>query len=124
MNQPLYYSKNHVWALPQADGTIAFGISDHAQALLGDIVFVEPPKAGTHVTTEVACGLVESVKTASDLFAPIQGTIILTNEAIENSPELLNELPETTWIASIKPDTEVTWQHLMDAEAYAVFIAS
>ena len=122
MSHPLYYSQNHVWASAQQDGTVAIGISDHAQEMLGDIVFVEPPKVGDQVSIEVACGLVESVKTASDIFSPIRGIVTKINEALQNTPELLNEHPETTWIANIKPDSDVTWDHLMNAEAYSAFI--
>jgi glycine cleavage system H protein len=92
------YSEHHLWIRPNDDGTYLAGISDHAQNMLGDIVFVEPPIVGSKLQSGQVCGLVESVKTASDLHAPLSGEVVAVNETLRDAPEQLNDTPEETWI--------------------------
>ncbi len=119
--QPLY-SKHHLWVQAQNDGTMIAGISDHAQNMLGDIVFVEAPAIGSQITSELACGIVESVKTASDLHAPMNGKVVAVNESLLSHPEQLNDAPEKTWIFRFLPDTPITNEGLMNAESYQAFL--
>lgn len=116
------YSKDHTWAVQDADGSWLVGISDYAQEMLGDVVFVEPPKAGDVVTQGQACGLVESVKTGSDLYAPLSGTVLAINDAVLASPELLNDQPYTAWIFRLQADAQGAAQ-LLSASDYQSLIA-
>jgi glycine cleavage system H protein len=120
----LRYSPSHEWVLDNGDGTVTLGISDHAQELLGDIVFVELPEVGRELNAGEEYSLVESVKAASDVYSPINGEVIAVNEVLEDTPETLNEDPyENGWIAKVKvSDTEVLKQ-LLDATAYEATIA-
>jgi glycine cleavage system H protein len=101
--QPLH-TEHHLWALSQADGTMTVGISNHAQNMLGDIVFVDFPAIGSKLSAGVACGVIESVKTASDLYAPLDGEVVEINESLQDRPEQLNDAPEQTWIFQFRPD--------------------
>lgn len=113
------FAESHEWVLDNGDGTVTVGISDHAQNLLGDIVFVDLPEVGDEVTAKSEFSLVESVKAASDIYAPISGEIIAINEALEDEPELVNSAPyEGGWIAKIKLSDAAELDELMDAEAY------
>ena len=118
MNVPenLHYTTEHLWI--KADGNIWLsGITDYAQDLLGDIVFVDAPKVGTMLIEGNSCGLVESVKTGSDLHAPLNGTVIEVNEELQNHPELLNDKPYDTWIFKFQAD-QADLSTLLDANAY------
>jgi glycine cleavage system H protein len=112
------YTKEHMWAQEQTDGTWAIGITDYAQDLLGDIVFVEPPKLGSQIQASTPCGLIESVKTGSDLHAPLDGTVIALNEEVTNSPELINENPYLHWIFKCKASNGSPMNQLLSAIDY------
>lgn len=113
------FAESHEWALDNGDGTITIGISDHAQELLGDIVFVDLPEVGDEVTAKSEFSVVESVKAASDIYAPASGEIIAVNEALEDEPEIINNAPyEGGWIAKIKLSDAAELDELLDAETY------
>lgn len=121
----LKYSKSHEWVKVEDDGSVLVGITAHAQDLLGDMVYVEVPEAGTVVAAEDACAVVESVKAASDVYSPISGEVLEGNGALSDSPETVNSDPYGEgWIMRIKPDNLDDVQGLMDADAYAEMIAS
>lgn len=115
----LKYTRTHEWLRQEDDGSVTVGISDHAQAALGDLVFVETPEAGRQVTAGEACAVVESVKAASDVYSPIGGEIITGNEALATQPELLNTDPYGEgWIMRIRPAGAAETSVLLDAKAY------
>ena len=121
----LKYSQTHEWIEVAHDGTATVGITDHAQELLGDIVFVETPEVGNEVSREEACAVVESVKAASDIYAIVSGEIIEGNEDLADSPELVNSNPyDDGWIYKIRISDESELEQLMDANAYQEFIES
>jgi glycine cleavage system H protein len=114
----LRYTSSHEWARREADGSVSVGITDHAQEQLGDIVFVEAPQAGRKVKAGEAVGVVESVKAASDIYAPIAGEIVAANKELTDSPEKVNEDAFGAWMYRIKPDTPADLDKLLDAAAY------
>lgn len=118
------YNKTHEWAKLEADGSVTIGITDHAQEMLGDMVFVEPPATGRQLTAGEECGVVESVKSASDLYAPVSGTVVAINDEVENSPEKINQTPYVTWLIKIKPDNPAELDNLLDADAYHALVDS
>ena len=120
MNVPkdLRYTESHEWLRRESDGTVSVGITDHAQELLGDIVFVEAPKAGRKVSAGEAVGVVESVKAASDIYAPIAGEIIAANDLLTGTPEQVNTDAYGSWMFRIKPDNAGDIDQLLDAGAY------
>ena len=120
----LRYTKSHEWVKREADGTVAVGITDHAQSLLGDMVFVELPKIGTKVAAGKECGVVESVKAASDIYAPIAGEITAVNTAVSDSPESVNKNAYGAWMFKIKPSAAGDVDKLLDAKAYEALVAS
>ena len=121
----LKYAKTHEWARTNDDGSVTVGISDSAQDQLGDMVFIEVPEVGATVTAEEACAVVESVKAASDVYAPIGGEIVEVNEDLADSPETVNEdAYGEGWIFRIEPADAGEIGALMDAEAYEGFLAS
>ncbi|KXS39216.1 glycine cleavage system protein GcvH [Modicisalibacter tunisiensis] len=116
----LRYTKSHEWILDNGDGTVTIGITDHAQEALGDVVFVELPEVGRELEADEEFGVIESVKAASDLYAPLAGEVLAVNEALEDAPETVNESPyEDGWIARIKPSDATSLESLLDADAYA-----
>ncbi|MCK9538809.1 glycine cleavage system protein GcvH [Dokdonella sp.] len=117
----LKFMKSHEWARVEDQGTVTVGISDHAQDLLGDIVYVELPSVGDHVQAGMACAVVESVKAASDLYAPVSGEVLAVNEALGDKPETINEDPfGDGWVLQIKPDNLAEeLEELLDPDAYA-----
>ena len=116
----LKYTKSHEWLRRMDDGTVRIGISDNAQSQLGDLVYVELPEVGQTVSAEDACAVVESVKAASDVYAPITGEIVAVNEELDASPELVNQSPyDDGWLFAIAPDAESEIDTLMDADDYA-----
>ena len=116
----LKFLSSHEWARIEDDGTVTVGISDHAQDLLGDIVFVELPEAGKTVAAEGEAAIVESVKAASDVYSPLSGEIIAVNDSLEASPEIINDSPyDEGWFFKIKPDNLDELAGLLDAESYA-----
>ncbi len=112
------YSAEHQWALPEADGTIVVGSPDYAQETLGDLVFVQLPEIGSEITANEQVAVVESVKTASDVFAPISGKIIAVNDAAADAPETINEDAYATWLFRIQPSNPAEYDDLMDADTY------
>ncbi len=117
--QDLKFASSHEWVKDNGDGTVTVGISEHAQELLGDVVFVDLPEIGDNTTAGEGFSLVESVKAASDVYAPVSGEIIAINEELEDSPELINESPfEEGWIAKLKLDDVSGLNELLSAEAY------
>lgn len=120
----LKYTPSHEWILDNGDGTVTVGITDHAQELLGDVVFVEVPEVGREVNKGEEFSLVESVKAASDIYAPVTGEVVAVNEALEDAPETVNESPfEDGWIAKIKLADAAELDDLLDAIAYEANVA-
>ncbi len=121
MNIPanLKYTKSHEWVRVDADGTVTVGITDHAQELLGDLVFVELPDVGKSLSAEQEAAVVESVKAASDVYAPIAGTVVEVNAAVPATPELINQDAYAAWLFKLKPANAADVDGLLDAAAYA-----
>mgnify|MGYP001819059090 FL=1 len=116
----LKYAASHEWARLEEDGSVTIGISDHAQDALGDVVYVEHPEVGQQVAAQQEAGVVESVKAASDIYAPISGTVVAVNESLEDTPELVNQDPYGDgWFFRIEPDNASDLDDLLDAEAYS-----
>lgn len=116
----LKYASSHEWARLEEDGTVTVGISDHAQQALGDVVYVEHPEVGQTVSAGSEAGVVESVKAASDIYAPVSGTITAVNETLEDAPETVNQDPYGDgWFFRIEPDDPSELDDLLDAAAYA-----
>ena len=115
----LTYTKSHEWVRDEGDGTVSIGITDHAQELLGDLVFVELPEVGTQLTAGDECAVVESVKAASDVYSPLDGEVTEANEALADSPEAINEAPYDNWIFRLRLSNPAQLDELLDAEAYA-----
>jgi glycine cleavage system H protein len=121
----LKYAKTHEWARVNDDGSVTVGISDSAQDQLGDMVFVEAPETGQSVVAEEACAVVESVKAASDVYAPVAGEIVEVNESLADSPETVNtDVYGDGWIFRMTPIDRAELDELMDAETYESFLAS
>ena len=119
----LRYTESHEWARAGDDGIVVVGITDHAQRLLGDLVFVEIPEVGRVVTAAEGCAVVESVKAASDVYSPLDGVIVEVNEALADNPELINQDPYGEgWIFRIK--TTSTLDGLLDPAAYEAVAAA
>lgn len=116
------YTREHEWiALDGTTGTV--GITDYAQASLGDIVYVDVPKVGDTVTANAVFGSVESVKAVSDLYSPVTGTVIATNDELKNSPDRINEAPHEAWIIKVELADPAQFHALLDAAAYEAYIA-
>ncbi|MDH5256522.1 MAG: glycine cleavage system protein GcvH [Gammaproteobacteria bacterium] len=121
----LKYSQTHEWIEVRHDGTATVGITDHAQELLGDIVFVEAPEVGSEISIEEPCAVVESVKAASDIYAIVSGEVIEINEDLADSPESINTGPYSDgWIFRVNLSEPSELDQLMDADEYAEFIDS
>lgn len=121
----LRYNDTHEWVLDNGDGTVTIGITDHAQEALGDVVFVELPELGRALTKGEEFSVVESVKAASDLYAPLAGEVIAVNEELEDAPETINESPyENGWIIKVRVDDAGAVSALLDADAYQAVIDS
>lgn len=115
----LKYTKSHEWVRQEDDGTLTIGITDHAQELLGDLVFVELPEVGSEMTAEEACCVVESVKAASDSYMPVSGEIVAVNEALADAPEMINDSPfDDGWLFKVRPSAEAELEDLMGSEEY------
>ncbi|MCB1684452.1 MAG: glycine cleavage system protein GcvH [Pseudomonadales bacterium] len=116
----LKYATSHEWARLEDDGTVTIGISDHAQEALGDIVYVELPEVGQQISVQSEAGVVESVKAASDIYAPITGTVVAINEALEDTPEMVNQDPYGDgWFFRMEPDDVTELEELLDSEGYS-----
>lgn len=120
----LKYAKSHEWIKLEADGTATVGITQHAQELLGDMVFVELPKTGRVLKQDEDCAVVESVKAASDIYAPISGEVIAVNDEVESSPEKINEDCYSAWLFKLKPVNPAEIDALLDASGYEKLLAS
>ena len=114
----LYYTTEHLWVNQAPNGDWLAGITEYAQDLLGDIVFIEPPKLGSLLINGTPCGIVESVKTGSDLHAPMNGVVSEINDALLNAPEEINDKPYVAWIFKFKPTNLQDIAHLLNADAY------
>jgi len=114
----LRYAASHEWARLEADGSVTVGISDHAQEALGDVVFVELPEVGKSLAAGQEAGVVESVKAASDIYAPIAGEVIAVNEALTDAPENVNSDPYGSWFFKLKPADAAELEQLLDAAGY------
>ena len=120
MNIPthLKYTKSHEWVKLEEDGTVTTGITNHAQELLGDMVFVEIPQVGRHLKQGEECAVVESVKAAADVYAPISGEVITINPELESAPEKINEDSYSAWLYKLKPSNIEDLNDLLNAAAY------
>ena len=117
------YTNDHEWALLE-DGRVRVGITDYAQDVLGDVVYVKVPQAGTAVTAGGAFSEVESTKSVSDIYAPVAGTVVAVNTALADLPQAVNEDPYGAgWICVIEPEDPAAYEGLLDAEAYRALIA-
>lgn len=114
----LKYAKTHEWSRLEGDGTVTVGITDHAQYLLGDLVFIELPEVGRQVTAGKEVAVVESVKAASDIYAPLAGTISAVNQDAANSPESVNNDAYSAWLFKITPNSAADLDQLLDAAGY------
>ncbi|MBS0354318.1 MAG: glycine cleavage system protein GcvH [Proteobacteria bacterium] len=124
MNTPanLRYTASHEWVRVEADGTLTVGVTDHAQEALGDVVFLELPEAGRVVTKEEAIAVIESVKAASDIYAPVAGEILEANQAAVDAPESVNADAYAAWLFKIKPANAADVDGLLDAAGYEAAI--
>jgi glycine cleavage system H protein len=118
----LKYTESHEWVRTEADGTLTVGITDHAQEALGDIVFVELPAVGKTVAVGDAIAVIESVKAASDIYAPVSGEIVGANDALAATPDQVNGAPYESWLFKIKPAAGAKTDRLIDAAAYGASI--
>jgi glycine cleavage system H protein len=115
----LKYTRSHEWVRSEDDGTVTIGITDHAQELLGDLVFVELPEVGTEMSAEDAVCVVESVKAASDVYMPISGEIVEVNGSLADAPETINDSPyDDGWLIRVQPSNPDELEDLMDADSY------
>jgi glycine cleavage system H protein len=120
----LKYTASHEWVRTEADGSISIGITSHAQELLGDMVFVEAPANGRKLKAKEECAVVESVKAAADVYAPVAGEVVAANSALDSAPESINSDPYGAWIFRMKPDNAADVAALMDATAYQAVVDS
>lgn len=119
----LRYTREHEWVRTEDDGTLTIGITDHAQAELGDLVFVEAPEPGIHFGAGDAAAVVESVKAASDIYCPVAGEIVESNDGLTDTPELINSDPYGEgWIFRVRPENTEELNDLLDADAYGEFV--
>ncbi|MBI4755176.1 MAG: glycine cleavage system protein GcvH [Betaproteobacteria bacterium] len=120
MNTPeeLRYTSSHEWSRLEADGLVSVGITDHAQQALGDIVYLDLPQPGRKVSAGQDCAVVESVKAASDIYAPVAGEIVAANAELAAAPETVNSDPYGAWLFRIRPDNVADLDGLLDAGAY------
>ena len=118
----LRYTSSHEWLRRESDGTITIGITDHAQSQLGDLVFVELPATGRKLAAGEACAVVESVKAASDVYAPVAGTVVASNDAVPAAPESVNQDAFAAWLFRLRPDDSAAMDALLDARGYQAVI--
>ena len=124
MNIPkdLRYTASHEWVRREADGSVAIGITDHAQAALGDLVYLELPAVGRRLAARESCAVVESVKAASDVYAPLAGEVVAVNDALTATPEDVNQDAYAAWFFKLKPDDTAAVDQLLDAAGYEATI--
>ena len=118
----LKYTQSHEWVRQEADGSVTVGITDHAQELLGDLVFIELPEVGREVSAREEIAVVESVKAASDIYAPVAGTVSAVNQAVTDAPEQVNDDAYAAWLFKLTPANPAETGQLLDAAAYESFI--
>ena len=120
MNVPtnLKYAKSHEWVRSESDGTVTIGITEHAQELLGDLVFVDLPELGAELTAGQEAAVVESVKAASDVYAPLSGVVLEVNTAVADAPESVNQDAYAAWLFKLKPTNPAEFDALLDAAGY------
>ena len=118
----LKYTESHEWVRTESDGTLTIGITDHAQEALGDVVFIELPPVGKTVAAGDAVAVIESVKAASDIYAPVSGEIVGANDALTGTPDQINGTPYESWLFKIKPAADAKTDRLIDAAAYGTSI--
>ena len=114
----LKYTESHEWVRHEADGLVTIGITFHAQDMLGDVVFVENPKPGRQVKKGEECGVIESVKAAADIYAPLSGEVVASNDELADAPERINQDPYDAWLFRIRPADPAELSALLDAAAY------
>lgn len=114
----LKYTKSHEWVRQEGDGTVTIGVTFHAQEMLGDVVFIENPAVGRKVKQGEECGVIESVKAAADLYAPLSGEVVAANGELADAPEKVNQDPYAAWMFRLKPDNVAELAGLLDAVAY------
>lgn len=114
----LKYTSSHEWVRREADGSVTVGITDHAQQMLGDLVYVEPPAVGRKLAAGEECAVVESVKSASDVYAPLAGEVTAANDELSGAPEKINQDAYGAWIFRLKPDSLAGLDALLDAAGY------
>ena len=126
MNIPpeLKYTESHEWIRTEPDGTLTIGITDHAQDALGDLVFIELPEVGKSFAAQENCVVLESVKAASDAYAPVAGEIVAVNTPLTDTPESLNSAPYEAWLFKMKPAADASLAGLLDAAGYAASIGA
>ena len=125
IRKELKYLSSHEWARVEEDGTVTIGITDHAQDALGDVVYVETPEVGSRVNVGEEAGVVESVKAASDIYSLVSGEVVAVNEALEESPEIVNSSPyDEGWFFRVKPDDLAELEETMDASEYRELLES
>jgi glycine cleavage system H protein len=120
----LKYTASHEWVKTETDGNISVGITQHAQELLGDMVFVETPAVGRKLKAKEECAVVESVKAAADIYAPVNGVVTAVNSKLDSTPEDINTDPYGAWMFRMKPDNPADVAALMDAKAYQAVVDS
>lgn len=120
----LKYTDTHEWVRTESDGLVSVGISHHAQDLLGDLVYVENPEVGREVVKGEECGVVESVKAASDIYAPVSGEVVAVNEELADAPEKINESAYDAWMFRLRPSKPEELDALLDATGYGKLVES
>ncbi|MDP2155422.1 MAG: glycine cleavage system protein GcvH [Sulfuricella sp.] len=120
----LKYTKSHEWARLEADGTVTVGVTHHAQELLGDMVYVETPAVGRQLAAGEECAVVESVKAASDVYAPVAGEVVAVNADVVDAPEKINQDAYSSWMFKIKPSNPADLNGLLAAAAYQALVES
>jgi glycine cleavage system H protein len=120
----LKYTESHEWIRTEPDGTLTIGITDHAQDALGDLVFIELPEVGKSFAAQENCVVLESVKAASDAYAPVAGEIVAVNTPLADAPETLNSAPYEAWLFKMKPAAGASFVGLLDAAGYAASIGA
>lgn len=120
----LKYTASHEWVRTETDGTVSIGITQHAQELLGDMVFVENPSVGRKLRAKEECAVVESVKAAADVYAPVSGEVVAVNGGLDSAPEKINSDPYGAWMFRMKPDNAADVSALLDAAAYQAVVNS
>ncbi|OGT31884.1 MAG: glycine cleavage system protein H [Gammaproteobacteria bacterium RIFCSPHIGHO2_12_FULL_35_23] len=117
--EELVYTESHEWVRKESDGSITVGVTDHAQSMLGDLVFVDLPEEELEVSRDEECCVLESVKAAADVYAPVSGVIVEVNHELDSTPEVINKEPyDAGWLFRMIPSDEKEFEDLLDAEAY------